>query len=163
MDKTLPATVRTCCLQSWMTVSCCPQLVVKKGAVAEKEHVAAHWAVAELTKEVDGPAEEQADLVAVENGFVGKKAEHCCLCIPILLGATMSLNIHQRDQRHKSYYGCHDVTQTGAASGATSAAAASVGGVALVKLTSTRRMGPPSRRISAPDRRVRLHQADYEV
>lgn len=86
-----------------MTVSCCPQLVVKKGALAEEELVAAHWVVVELTKEVDDTAEEQADLLAAEYGFAGNKAElqHCCLSIPVLLGATMSLDTHQKDQRHK--------------------------------------------------------------
>lgn len=128
---------------------CYPVVSLTVVLEGEEGKVGDRW-VAEVAEEaVAGPAEDPARLV-YSTGVL----QYHRLTAPVIPNATKAPDIHQSVQDHKNWHGYRGVTQSAAVSGASSATAASVGGVVPADWRTASRLAPKSVRCGH-------HQAAY--
>lgn len=103
---------------------CYPVVSLTVALEGEEGKVGDQWVAEEAEEAVAGPAEDPARLV-----YSTSELQYHRLTAPVILNATKAPDIHQSVQDHKNWHGYRGVTQSAAVSGASSATAASVGGV----------------------------------
>lgn len=170
-----PAEARSCRPLGWVSLSCwalwrwehrSSPVVWLTGSLAGEEPVGDRWAAVAVEGEeaVGDPPEEQGDLWAAEQESplsYSTTEVQPCLHTPLLLSATMTLNIHLSVHHRMNYRYLRGVTPTGAVSGAASAAAASAGGAAPAGWRTSSRWTRPRSRRTPVSFRCGRHQVAY--
>lgn len=164
---TLPASTGVCHPRAWMTPGFLPYWVVERrcfpltlmtGALGVEEAAGYRWtaSVVEAGEVAGDPAWEQGEPAAPGPRSRTAELQHHCLYVLVLLNARMPLDTHLTVHHRRKPHWYRDVTRTGVASGAASAAAASVGGAAPAGWKAASRWTRPrNRRTRQPQRRDR--------